>query len=124
MSNDFNWISFKTITNGWQAELLLKPEHPAFIGHFPNQAIFPGVSQIELALNVLSFGLQMPLFITEVPYAKFKAAISPNTIIQIQVNVQAKNLASWLITGSQPMFSSGQLKYAEKRLAAPATDRL
>lgn len=101
-------------TKEWQADFFIAENHPAFAGHFPNQPIFPAVSQIELVLQVLTEGLKQAMTLSIVQRAKFQALLLPNTQIQIKVQVDAHKQVRWQIIGDGTTYSSGLLTVKEK----------
>ena len=72
------------------AEIKINNEHNIFKGHFPEQAIVPGVSQIliikEILINVLGIDIQLVSSKT----IKFLSVLNPNETNNLQALISYK----------------------------------
>ena len=86
-----------------------------FTGHFPEQPILPGVTQISWAesLAKLFFYIEIPFLRMEV--IKFKKIISPYDIIQIKLTWKVDTSKLYFeLTSKTDSHSSGRLVYGEQ----------
>lgn len=85
-----------------------------FDGHFPGAALLPGVAQLAIIVNVLSKFLEKPIRVTNVSRVRFKQAIMPAELIDVQITPKENDLLSCafrLLKGNE-LACSGFLKVA------------
>jgi 3-hydroxyacyl-[acyl-carrier-protein] dehydratase len=63
-------------------------EHPSYAGHFPDQAIVPGVLLLELIVVEMQAAMSMPIRLIEIPNTKFQRPVMPNETIDVQVRIE------------------------------------
>lgn len=56
-----------------------------FDGHFPNQAILPGVAQLAVVVQILGRALNKNVYASNVSRVRFKRAIRPAERIEVQI---------------------------------------
>jgi 3-hydroxymyristoyl/3-hydroxydecanoyl-(acyl carrier protein) dehydratase len=56
-----------------------------FDGHFPEQAILPGVAQLALVVEILGEALNKTVYASDVSRVRFKQAILPAEPIEVQI---------------------------------------
>lgn len=101
--NDFYHITdLKKTEDSLRAEIRLNPFHAIYIGHFPKQAVVPGVMQIQIIKELLEAGLMKKFMIREVVVAKYLAPVTPkeNTVLQIQIDFNRTEIGEYLINAS------------------------
>ena len=76
--------------NKIRALIKLNSKHPIYEGHFPEQAIVPGVSQIQIISEVLSIVTNQKLTLRSATNIKYLAIIIPEKNNLLQVNVDFK----------------------------------
>jgi 3-hydroxyacyl-[acyl-carrier-protein] dehydratase len=118
MSGDDRAIGIKNVTIN----------EPHFLGHFPNQPVFPGVLMIEgmaqtagvLCINSLKVGgrPQSVLFLT-IDKAKFRKPVLPGDTLEYHVTKLARRKTMWWYHGEAKV--AGQL-VAEADLGAMIVD--
>ena len=59
------------------ARVCLNPSHEIYQAHFPGQPITPGVCQIQMAMELLAYGLKAEVCLTDIKHVKFMAVITP-----------------------------------------------
>ena len=81
------------------AEVHLNPEHRLYKGHFPQQAVVPGVMQIQIIREVLESGFKKTFLINEVVVAKYLRPVTPkeNKVLNIQITYIATGVSEYLI---------------------------
>lgn len=62
-----------------------------FDGHFPGEAILPGVAQLAMVVHILCIALGKSLCVTAVRRVRFKQAIRPDERIEVQITPEEKN---------------------------------
>ena len=73
--------------NQIQASVLLRPDHPIFLGHFPGQAVLPGVCMMEMITEITGKQLKNTFRISRAPLVKFLHMIDPekNPLINLEI---------------------------------------
>lgn len=84
----FNFINIdlKDLPNKVSAKWYISPELPYFEGHFPKNPVLPAVAVLDLAVELLSSSLGMPIRFKSIGSAKFLEPIKPNDILSIELN--------------------------------------
>jgi 3-hydroxymyristoyl/3-hydroxydecanoyl-(acyl carrier protein) dehydratase len=86
-----------------------------FDGHFPGEALLPGVAQIAMVVEILCKALGKSVSVTDVNRVRFKLAIKPGERIDVEVTPKENNMPSWgfrLLKGSE-VACSGFLSLAK-----------
>ncbi|HHB75529.1 MAG TPA: hypothetical protein ENK84_03165, partial [Desulfobulbus sp.] len=65
-------------------KICIPEDSPWFNGHFPDEPIFPGIAQIELACDLIADELQVPLQLIRLSRVKFKKIVRPGEILDIR----------------------------------------
>lgn len=97
---DFYTIhSFNKSENSLFAEIHLNPKHEVYEGHFPQQAVVPGVIQLQIIKELLEKGLSANLMIKEVIVAKYLNMITPeeNPVLDITIENRLNETGDYLI---------------------------
>lgn len=89
--DDFYHITeLKKTEDTIQAEIRLNPDHALYKGHFPQQAVVPGVMQIQIVKEILVAELKQELLIREVMVAKYFRPITPQENLVLHINIAYK----------------------------------
>ena len=83
-----------------------------FDGHFPDQAILPGVAQVAAVVQILGHALNKKVYASEVSRVRFKQAIMPAERIEVQITSKKNDIKSYgfrLLNGDE-LACSGFLK--------------
>ncbi len=86
-----------------------------FDGHFPGIAVLPGVAQLAIVVDVLSRVSKKPVQVTNVSRVRFKQAIMPAELIDVQITPKQNDLQTCgfrLLKGGE-LACSGFLKVAD-----------
>jgi len=97
---DFYTIhSFNKSENLLFTEIHLNPEHEVYKGHFPQQAIVPGVIQLQIIKELFEKDLSVNLMIKEVIVAKYLNMITPeeNSVLEITIENRLNETGDYLI---------------------------
>jgi 3-hydroxymyristoyl/3-hydroxydecanoyl-(acyl carrier protein) dehydratase len=94
-------------------DIIVGTECEFFKGHFDDQAVLPGIGQIDFAIKMASeqFGIDMYQF-NSIPQAKFKKVVVPNDSLTLYLTKKA-NVVSFEYRLQEEQVSLGKLKYAE-----------
>lgn len=73
------------------AELVIKPDHKIFDGHFPNQPVVPGVCMMQMIKEIIELVLGKATNLVHAAEMKFMAVINPqeNNLIQATIKYTA-----------------------------------
>ena len=85
--------------NSLFTEIHLNPEHEVYKGHFPQQAVVPGVIQLQIIKELLEKDLSINLMIKEVIMAKYLNMITPeeNPVLEITIENRLNETGDYLI---------------------------
>ena len=77
---------------------------PTFAGHFPTRPILPGMFQLEIARFAAELTRNEPLWVREIPKAKFLRPIIPDETVRVELKLAEKAdmiqvRASFSVTG-------------------------
>jgi len=88
--------------NSLRAEIKLNPDHAIYKGHFPQQAVVPGVMQIQIIREVLESGLKKTFLISEVVVAKYLRPVTPeeNKALDILIAYEVTGTGAYLINAT------------------------
>ena len=76
--NLFSIISENKTDNQADFIILLDGKHPIYKGHFPNEAITPGVCIIQMAVDLFSHTMQQTHHLVKAKNVKFLQIIRPD----------------------------------------------
>ncbi len=75
----------------FQYGVTINPEHPIFEGHFPERAILPGVSMIELFRRATQLPTGKKLRMKSAKSLKFLKMVEPSQTTQLNLSLTLKN---------------------------------
>lgn len=95
LSNSFYTIlQISELVTGtsWSISIKLHPEHPVYTGHFPEQAVVPGVCMLQIIKECFENVLNTPFQYKQIASCKFLTAILPleNPTLEIQLSVKER----------------------------------
>ena len=91
---DFYTIKdFQLTENHIQAQILLNADHEVYTGHFPEQAVVPGVIQLQMIKELMEKAANRKLLLSEMGFAKFLNAIVPesSSVLSFIIDFQESN---------------------------------
>lgn len=97
-----------------QGEFTIGADHPAFNGHFPGQAVLPGVVLMSLVMQTLATAPELAARLGATPCIdslKFLAPVGPDTRLQVHIAPQGGGLA-FVVSAAQCVVARGQLSAA------------
>ncbi len=97
-----------------KAQLMVNNDCLFLDGHFDEFSIMPGVSQIEFVLKLVAAVLgQQTVSLVKATRCKFLDKITPDTLLEIFVDVQKEsNTANYTITSQLKTYAKGELEFA------------
>ena len=90
------------------ASVLLRPDHPIFLGHFPGQPVLPGVCMMEMIAEISGEYLQKSFRISGVPLIKFLRMIDPDKDPVIKLEIKYQPAAAQIQTSGK-IFSDSDI---------------
>ena len=69
--------NFKQSADRVDVQIRFNPDHEVYAGHFPEQAVVPGVIQLQLIKELVEKSIKKKLQISEMTFAKFLNTIIP-----------------------------------------------
>ena len=81
------------------AGVRLNPKHEIYAGHFPEQAVVPGVVQLQMVKELLEKAVSKELLISEIVQAKYLRMITPaeHTKLTFHLNWSSGESGDYLI---------------------------
>lgn len=74
---------------GYQIRLM--PESVVFAAHFPGEPILPGACIVQMVLELCNIWMGKEMEIEKVSNLKFLSIISPQEVLDLQVNLERKS---------------------------------
>ncbi len=96
---------------------IFQPDFPCFQGHFPDQAILPGIIQMAAVRSLAIKALNQQLFPTTAERIKFRGLIQPKEQISITVNLKRHQMtwrAIFSIRNENETVATGRIDFCEK----------
>ncbi|MBW1967536.1 MAG: hypothetical protein JRI48_09210 [Deltaproteobacteria bacterium] len=96
---------------------VFQPDFPCFQGHFPDQAILPGIIQMAAVRSLANKALNQQLVPTAAKRIKFRGLIQPKERISITVNLKRHRMtwrAAFSIRNENETVSTGRIDFCEK----------
>jgi len=118
----YKTINLTSEETGIKATIELNPNHEVYKGHFPGQAVVPGVIQLQIVKEILENHLSKNLFMGNLNQVKYLRPIIPNqnqTII-FKINYsweESKTLkttvvVSALISSKEQIFTKAKINFS------------
>ena len=96
--NLFSIISENKTDNQADFIILLDGKHPIYKGHFPNEAITPGVCIIQMAVDLFSHTMQQAHHLVKAKNVKFLQIIRPDEHPEIHYRLTWEKTEEGLFT--------------------------
>ncbi len=96
----------------FRSRIFIARDHPDFDGHFPGYPVFPAVSQIDLVVDLLAEELGSPVKSRVVRRAKFRAMLLPESMVDLELTLLAKDRVRWLLRSDSNIYSQGELEFS------------
>jgi len=97
---------------------VFQPDFPCFQGHFPDQAILPGIIQMAAVRSLAIKALNQQLVPTATGRIKFRDLIQPKERISITVNLKRHQMtwrAAFSIRSENETVATGRIDFCEKK---------
>lgn len=92
-----------------QTVLPIRPDHPAFAGHFPGHPIVPGVVLLDEALQAIARTAGLSLDTCELRSVKFLHPLAPGVAVVLLSEVQAHGLIRFDILAGECKIATGMV---------------
>jgi len=102
------------------AKVKLNPEHNVYNGHFPEQAVVPGVMQLQFIKEILENQSGASLLLNRVIQVKYLAPITPDitSVLNIIITIKSKDRESIrveaVIKDDKSIFTKAKLNLTNK----------
>lgn len=106
-------VDVRRAPEGTVIELDIASNHPAFHGHFPDQAMLPGVAQLGWSIQLATLHLEgfRPGPFQGVDQLKFMRVIRPGTTLQLTLSPHHGAL-QFRYSDARGVCSSGKVRFA------------
>ena len=102
LGNFFDIEAIACTESSIDCTVTLNIQHPIYAGHFPQQAVVPGVCMMQILTELTSVALKKELALKNASQAKFLIPIIPkkNPGLEVKIKYSAQENGSVKITGS------------------------
>lgn len=84
-------INLDSVESEVKATIKLNPNHEVYKGHFPGQAVVPGVIQLQIVKEILENHLEKNLFMGNITQVKYLVPITPVEVPELHISISYKN---------------------------------
>ncbi|MEC4726853.1 thioester dehydrase [Shewanella sp. D64] len=99
--------------------LFIDAELPFFNGHFPEQAVLPGVTQLDWAIRMGCEHFGYPSEVASLEVLKFQQLMLPDSEVTLRVTLNsAKNKLVFSYFNGDKRFGSGRIALGDTSLAS------
>ena len=84
-------INLVSVESEVKATIKLNPNHKVYKGHFPDQAVVPGVIQLQIVKEILENHLSKNLFMGNITQVKYLVPITPVEVPELHISITYKN---------------------------------
>lgn len=84
-------INLASIESEVKATIKLNTNHEVYKGHFPGQAVVPGVIQLQIVKEILENHLSKNLFMGNITQVKYLVPITPVEVPELHISITYKN---------------------------------
>ena len=85
LNDFFSILDSESSETALSVTVRLNPEHVIFKAHFPGYPIMPGVCQLQMATEILSWHSGLELCLSDIKNAKYTAALIPGETVDMAV---------------------------------------
>ena len=111
-------LSSQMVEEAIEWRLFIDAELPFFNGHFPEQAVLPGVTQLDWAIRLGCEHFGYPREVASLEVLKFQQLILPDSEITLKVSLNAaKNKLIFSYFDGDKGFGSGRIALSDTSLA-------
>jgi 3-hydroxyacyl-[acyl-carrier-protein] dehydratase len=75
-----------------KASIVLNPDHEVYKGHFPTQAVVPGVIQLQITKELIENHLDKKLFMSNIAQVKYLVPIIPEEVPELAISINYKDI--------------------------------
>ena len=72
----------------FRVSVSLEPEHPVYVGHFPENPIVPGVCSLHMVTECAGKALGYPVVMSQASVVKFLGIVQPSSDKDLEIDVQ------------------------------------
>lgn len=104
--------------NSITCSIKLNPDHQVYKGHFPQQAVVPGVIQLQIAKELLEENLKLKLMMDDISQVKYLKPIIPeqNSELIFEITIKDKNesavKANISVTAEETIFTKAKINFS------------
>jgi 3-hydroxyacyl-[acyl-carrier-protein] dehydratase len=80
----FEILDWRPVDDGWSCEVRVDSRHACFEGHFPGEAILPGIAQLQLILAAAERESGAPQNLTALHAFRCRRPIRPGQLLQVR----------------------------------------
>lgn len=84
-------INLTSVESGINATIKLNPNHEVYKGHFPEQAVVPGVIQLQIVKEIMENHFEKKLFMGSISQVKYLIPITPVENPELSIAITLKN---------------------------------
>ena len=89
--------------------LTIDKDHPAFAGHFPGFAVFPGAALLDLTLYAIQTAAGIQLKGWQIAHAKFTDMVRPGDEPYVELETPNQTLIRFVVHVGERQVASGTL---------------
>ncbi len=104
----------------WLFSIHVRPDHPAFPGHFPGRPVLPGMEIVGVVVRAASEVCGTSLCLRRVERARFIRPIAPEAELELSITVSARDPAA----GGASQVGTAPVESASVGVAARLRDDL
>jgi len=99
--------------------IMLNPDHPIYMGHFPGNPVVPGVCQVQMIKELTSVILKKDLVIYKSDNIKFLSMIIPSAspLLKVSIDIKEKEPGFWHV--NSVIFNGDQIFLKFKGILRP-----
>jgi 3-hydroxymyristoyl/3-hydroxydecanoyl-(acyl carrier protein) dehydratase len=99
--------------------LFISADLAFFEGHFPEQAVLPGVAQLDWAIKLGCQAFNYPAAVASLEVLKFQQLILPDTYVDLEITHLAhKHKLTFSFSDGDKRFSSGRIAFSAPQAAS------
>lgn len=98
------------------ARIKLNPNHEVYKGHFPGQAVVPGVIQLQIVKEILENHLSKNLFMSNITQVKYLNPITPVEVPELNISITYKNDNAGILK-TNVLISFDEIIYTKARIS-------
>lgn len=108
-NNLYRILERRTTDTATVYDVELQPGCPIYRAHFPTMPVTPGVCLVQMAVELLSDALHVPLSLVGVKNVKFLAIVSPTATPRVSVSLSAPQASDGLLACKATVTAAGSV---------------